>query len=107
MKQQEVFALITKIAAIDPRFVAADEMKIREKAMAWSDTLLASMPFRWALDEVSRFYGREVRTIMPADLNLPWRSVRADELERGKLAALDSGGAVPMPDYVRDMIHRP
>ena len=77
MNKQEVAILLTGIASVDDRF-DPDEARIE----AWSAILDSDMTLEFARGLMIKHYANNVKPVMPADFNSPWRTFR----ERNKYA---------------------
>jgi hypothetical protein len=75
MTDQEVAKLLTAIAAVDDR-IDPDSARLS----AWAFILDKDMTYSFALEQVRKHYAGVTKTMMPADLNLPWRNFRAKEI---------------------------
>ena len=71
MNKQEVAILLTGIASVDDRF-DPDEARIE----AWSAILDSDMTLEFARGLMIKHYANNVKPVMPADFNSPWRTFR-------------------------------
>ena len=71
MNKQEVAILLTGIASVDDRF-DPDEARIE----AWSAILDRDMTLEFARGLMIKHYANNVKPVMPADFNSPWRTFR-------------------------------
>lgn len=102
MNHKEAAIIIGKISLLDRRIGAATKELIEGMAQAWAEVLDHSMPLEWALEHVLDHYKTNTTTVMPANLNLLWRSHRAIY---DNPVALPPAGTVPMPQEIRQQFH--
>ena len=71
MNKQEVAILLTGIASVDDRF-DPDEARVE----AWAAILDSDMTLEFARGLMIKHYANNVKPVMPADFNSPWRTFR-------------------------------
>lgn len=81
MNNQEVAKVLTIIASVDDRF-DPDTARLG----AWANILDSDMTYSFAVEAVTKHYANGTKTIMPADLNIPWRNFRDVEIRKREIS---------------------
>lgn len=103
MTKEEILILLGTVASIDNRFGRKSVEEIQLQAAAWSGVLSNGMPLNFALEQVRKHYAKSTNVLMPADLEMPWRSVRDHEMNLTRTKQLEES-KLPrngMPAHVR------
>lgn len=81
MNTQEVAKVLTVIASVDDRF-DPDSARLT----VWDNILDSDMTYSFAVETVTKHYANGTKTIMPADLNIPWRNFRDVEIRKREIS---------------------
>lgn len=107
MTQQEVLIILAMAATFDARLTAGDDTEKLNRSRAWHAALDKDLSFQDGKQFVIDHYADHKSAIMPADINLRWRKVRAHNkpIEQTKQLVrqleADRSRATGMPESVR------
>lgn len=107
MKTLEAAKLLALASSIDFRLNPPTDSDTEARATVWAMTLDDDLLLEDAVRIVAGHYSNTTQMVMPADINVQWRSIRRErsraqreQLEQDALRAAEIA-AVPMPPKIR------